>query len=104
MRCGRVSMAEKRVLVIDDEYDFMEGDLKRGLGGHGFQLEGTIDPSKALALIKSEKPDVILLDIFFPEGEMGKPTLEKIKKKYPSYPPVIMISDTMLKSKECNQN
>lgn len=92
-------MAEKRVLVIDDEYDFMEGDLKRGLGGHGFQVEGTIDPSKALALIKSEKPDVILLDIFFPEGEMGKPTLEKIKKKYPSYPPVIMISDTMLKSK-----
>jgi DNA-binding NtrC family response regulator len=92
-------MAEKRVLVIDDEYDFMEGDLKRGLGGHGFQAEGTIDPSKALDFIESYKPDIILLDIFFPGGEMGKTTLETIKKKYPSYPPVIMISDTMLKSK-----
>ena len=92
-------MAEKRVLVIDDEYDFMEGDLKRGLGEHRFQIEGTMDPSKALDFIKSYKPDIILLDIFFPEGEMGKTMLENIKKKYPSCPPVIMISDTMLKSK-----
>lgn len=88
-------MAEKRVLVIDDQYDFMEGDLKRGLGEHGFQVEGIMDPSGALDFIQSYKPDIVLLDIFFPEGEMGKPTLESIKKKYPLSPPVIIISNTM---------
>ncbi len=92
-------MTERCVLIIDDDYDFMEGPLKRRLKKHGYRVAGSVDHNKALALIKSEKPDVILLDIFFPEGEMGKPTLEKIKKKYPSYPPVIIISDTMLKSK-----
>jgi len=92
-------MTEKCVLIIDDDYDFMEGPLKRRMMKHGYRVAGSIDYKKALSLIRSEKPDVILLDIFFPEGEMGKPTLEKIKNKYPSAPPVIMISDTMLKSR-----
>lgn len=92
-------MTEKCVLIIDDDYDFMEGPLKRRLKENGYRVAGSIDYKKALSLIRSEKPDVILLDIFFPEGEMGKPTLEKIKNKYPSAPPVIMISDTMRKSR-----
>lgn len=92
-------MTERCVLIIDDDYDFMEGPLKRRLKKHGYKVTGSVDHNKALALIKSEKPDVILLDIFFPEGEMGKDILETIKKEYSSSPPVIMISDTMLKSK-----
>jgi len=92
-------MNEKCVLIIDDNYGSMEGPLERRFGEHGYRMVGTVEPGKALSLIRSEKPDVILLDIFFPGGELGKPTLEKIKKKYPTSPPVIMISETMHTSK-----
>ena len=92
-------MIEKCVLIIDDTYDSMEGPLSRRFKEHGYRVAGSIEPGKALSLIRSEKPDVVLLDIFFPGGELGKPTLEKIKKKYPTNPPVIMISETMHMSK-----
>ena len=88
-------MVERCVLIIDDTYDSMEGPLSRRFKEHGYRVTGSTEPGKALSLIRSEKPDVILLDIFFPGGEEGRPTLEKIKKEYPTTPPIIMISETM---------
>ena len=84
----------KRVLFIDDQLEDWEGLLRRGLESFGFDLKGEEDPSKALRIIGSYKPDVVLLDILFPDGYLGKPTLEKIKKKYPNLP-VMMITSTM---------
>jgi DNA-binding NtrC family response regulator len=84
----------KRVLFIDDQLEDWEGLLRRGLEPFGFELKGEEDPSKALRIIGSYRPDVVLLDILFPNGNRGKPTLEKIKKKYPNLP-VIMITSTM---------
>lgn len=89
-------MKEKCVLIIDDDYDILE-DLRIGLQEHGFRVAGGTDHRKALELIRVEKPDIILLDILFPDGE-SKPTLEKIKK-YPKTPPVVMISSIMLQSR-----
>lgn len=91
-------MKEKCVLIIDDDYKFLEGPLQRRLQEYGFRVAGGTDHRKALELIKAEKPDIILLDIIFPDGE-SKPTLQKIKSKYPETPPVIMISDTMRQSR-----
>lgn len=88
-------MDERCALIIDDTYDSMEGPLGRRFKEHGYRVAGSTEPGHALSLISSEKPDVVLLDIFFPGGELGKPTLEKIKQKYPKDPPVIMISETM---------
>jgi len=87
-------MADKCVLVIDDDFEFMEGDLKRGLEKHHFKVVGETDPSKAVSRIKSIKPHIVLLDILFPEGKLGKPTLERIKNKYPNLP-VVMITSTL---------
>jgi len=84
----------KRVLFIDDQLEDWEGLLRRGLKPFGFDLKGEEDPSKSLRIIGSYKPDVVLLDILFPAGYLGKPTLEKIKKKHPNLP-VMMITSTM---------
>lgn len=84
----------KRVLFIDDQLEDWEGLLRRGLEPFGFELKGEEDPSNALRIIGSYKPDVVLLDILFPDGYLGKPTLAKIKKKYPNLP-VVMITTTM---------
>ena len=87
-------MTDKCVLVIDDDFEFMDGDLKRGLEKHRFKVIGETDPSKAVSRIKSIKPHMVLLDILFPEGKLGKPTLERIKNKYPNLP-VVMITSTL---------
>lgn len=84
----------KRVLFIDDQLEDWEGLLRRGLEPFGFDFKGEEDPSKALRIINSYKPDVVLLDILFPDGYLGKPILAKIKKKYPNLP-VMMITSTM---------
>ena len=90
-------MASKRVLFIDDDFKFFEKTLRKHLGKVGFEIRCEENPSNALRVISSYNPDVILLDILFPEGSLGKPTLEKIKKKHPNLP-VMMITSTMDKS------
>ena len=87
----------KRVLFIDDQIELWGNPLREELGVFGFELRCEEDPSNALRVISSYNPDIILLDILFPEGYLGKPTLEKIKNKYPNLP-VMMITSTMDKS------
>jgi DNA-binding NtrC family response regulator len=87
----------KRVLFIDDQLKDWENVLRRELEPFGFDLKGEEDPSDALKAIASYHPDVVMLDIVFPSGYQGKPTLEKIKKKYPNLP-VMMITSTMDKN------
>ncbi|MBC8459749.1 MAG: sigma-54-dependent Fis family transcriptional regulator [Deltaproteobacteria bacterium] len=90
-------MASKRVLFIDDDFRLFEKALRKQLGKAGFEIRCEEDPFNVLRVISSYHPDVILLDILFPEGYLGKPTLEKIKKKHPNMP-VMMITGTMDKS------
>ncbi len=87
----------KRLLFIDDELELWESALREELAPRGFEVKGEEDPSKALKVIASYKPDIVLLDILFPNGNLGKPTLKKIKDAYPALP-VMMISSTMDKS------
>jgi DNA-binding NtrC family response regulator len=87
----------KRVLFIDDQFKDWEGLMRKGLDSFGFDLKGEEDPWAVLKVIESFKPDVVLLDIVFPGGNLGKPTLENIKKKYPNLP-VMMITSTMTES------
>jgi DNA-binding NtrC family response regulator len=88
---------DKRVLFIDDEFGLWEKALREELANYGFELRCEGDPSRALKQIESFKPDIVLLDILFGDQLLGKLTLEKIKKKYPDLP-VMMITGTMEKS------
>src|SRR6476660_319139 len=74
-----------RVVVVDDNYDANVA-IARLLEKSGFQVAGrAYDGLSGLNLIKSEKPDVAILDIAMPildgyglarriRGEMQKPT------------------------------
>ena len=60
---------KKKVLLIDDEEDFCFF-TKQNLEALGeFSVSYSTDPDKGLAIAKSEKPDVILLDILMPKKE-----------------------------------
>lgn len=72
-------MAEKkhRVLVVDDHpklLKFIEIDLKL----HGFEVLGARSGEEALELLKTARPDIMLLDIVMP-GMDGIEVLEKLR-------------------------
>jgi len=87
----------KRVLFIDDELELWEDIFRKELSSYGFEIKCESDPSKAVEIIEAYQPDVVMLDIRFPGGNLGKPTLKKIKALFSDLP-VMMITGTMDKA------
>jgi DNA-binding response OmpR family regulator len=73
--------AGPRVLVVDDELDFMETLVKR-LERRGFEVTGVGGGQEALLLLQKERFDVVVLDVMMP-GMDGIETLREIKLGWP---------------------
>ena len=73
--------AGPRVLVVDDELDFMETLVKR-LERRGFEVTGVGGGQEALRLLQKERFDVVVLDVMMP-GMDGIETLREIKLGWP---------------------
>ena len=57
---------KKRILCIEDEAEMI--DLTRlVLEREGFEVLGAVGGSQGLELIKTEKPDLVLLDLMMPD-------------------------------------
>jgi len=56
----------KRILVVEDEEDIRDL-ICHHLGKEGFQPEGIPDAERALAEVRRQKPDAILLDLMLPD-------------------------------------
>lgn len=79
-------MGKKKILVVDDEPDFLEVITTR-LEAYDYDVTTASNGDEALDKIKNNKPDVILLDILMP-GSDGLDVLKKIRKidnKIPIY-------------------
>lgn len=55
-----------RILIVDDEHDFIEL-LQYKLAGHGYDLIVANDGVHALSQARTMKPHLILLDILLPD-------------------------------------
>jgi two-component system alkaline phosphatase synthesis response regulator PhoP len=55
-----------RILIVDDEHDFIEL-LQYKLAGHGYELIIANDGVHALNQARTQKPNLILLDILLPD-------------------------------------
>ena len=55
-----------RILIVDDEHDFIEL-LQYKLAGHGYDLIVANDGVHALSQARTQKPNLILLDILLPD-------------------------------------
>jgi DNA-binding NtrC family response regulator len=55
-------MSDRRILVVDDEPDMVE-NCTRILRRAGYRVLATTDPERALALVESDRPDVLLTDL-----------------------------------------
>jgi len=74
-------MKNFKVLVVDDEKDFLEMTVKR-MKKRNIECEGVESGEEAISKIQHEKFDVVLLDVKMP-GMDGVETLREIKRIRP---------------------
>jgi DNA-binding NtrC family response regulator len=70
-----------KVMIVDDEVDFLETIIKR-LKARKIEVTGGESGQKALELLAGQDYDVIVLDVKMP-GMDGIETLREIKKRKP---------------------
>jgi two-component system OmpR family response regulator len=75
-------MASFRVLIVDDEEEFVETIVKR-LKERGLAAEGVTSGKQALELMQTQDFDVVILDVKMP-GMDGIETLREMKKRKPT--------------------
>lgn len=67
----------KRILAVDDETDVVL-IVKTALQAEGFQVDTAHNGRDALAAVREQKPDVILLDVMMP-GMSGFDVMRELK-------------------------
>ena len=75
-------MEERRILVVDDEVDFLETLVKR-LRRREMDAHGVTSGEEALKILEKEPFDVVILDIKMPKGMDGIEVLRAIKNLRP---------------------
>ena len=81
-------MAKYKILVVDDEIDFLEM-LRLRLEANNYSVVTAMDGNEALEKFKSEKPAAVLLDILMP-GMDGIGVLKRIRKEDSKIPVFII--------------
>jgi len=79
-----------KVLIIDDTLD-LATSIKKGLVSHGLQVDISTNPLEGLEKIKNNRYDCIVSDVRMPEMD-GRELLAEIKKIFPGWPNVIVMS------------
>lgn len=89
----------KKIAIIEDEADIRDMyKIKLELGG--YEVVSADNGTDGLKLIKSEKPDLVLLDILMPDKD-GYEVLEEIKK---SNDPKLKLTPVIVISNLSNEN
>ena len=81
----------KKILIVEDEYDLVKL-LKYNLEKEGFRVGSTSDGSLALAEVRRDEPDLVILDLMLP-GLDGLEICRQLRRidKYASLP-VLMLT------------
>jgi DNA-binding NtrC family response regulator len=83
-------MEKKKVLIVDDEIDFLQL-LKLRLEANNYNVITATNGKEALEKFKTEKPEAVMLDILMP-GIDGLDVLKKIRKENQKTPIFIITS------------
>src|SRR4030095_13974969 len=89
-------MAEPRILIVDDEPDMVE-NCTRILRRAGHRCLSATDPHRALALLESERPDLLLTDLKMPEID-GLALLRRARELDPALPVVVITAFATIES------
>ena len=84
-------MSKEKILVVDDEKDIVEL-LQYNLGKEGYKISTALSGEQCLENVKTELPDLILLDLMLPEID-GLDVCKFLKNNpQTSYIPIIMLT------------
>ncbi|MBW1800301.1 MAG: response regulator [Deltaproteobacteria bacterium] len=81
-------MCDLKVLLVDDEKDFVEALAER-LQLRGINAQTATDGASALRLIDTSPPQVVVLDVMMP-GLGGADVLQRIKATHPQIPVILL--------------
>ncbi|MFN2188539.1 MAG: PleD family two-component system response regulator, partial [Candidatus Promineifilaceae bacterium] len=70
---------QKRLLMIDDDPDFVAG-IRSILEGANYKVDVAYNPEKGFDMLSSNPPDLLLLDIMMGRGAEGVMLARKIGK------------------------
>ena len=80
--------ADTRVLIIDDD-ERLTALLTEYLGGFGFKVRAAMHPAQGLRALKTDAPDLVILDVMLPDMD-GLAVCLKIRET--SRIPIIMLT------------
>ena len=80
-------MSKIRVLMVDDEVDFLEV-MKERIESWGYDLTAASSGKDALEIVKKNDADIIILDFLMPQMD-GVVTLKEIRKINKNIPVVM---------------
>jgi DNA-binding NtrC family response regulator len=89
-------MGEPRILIIDDEPDMVD-NCARILRRAGHRCLTVTDPRRALSLLESERPDLVLTDLKMPEID-GMALLRRAHELDPALPVVVITAFATIES------
>ncbi len=89
-------MPEPRILIVDDEPDMVDNCV-RILRRAGYRCLSATDPHRALALLESEQPDLLLTDLKMPEID-GLTLLRRARELDPALPVVVITAFATIES------
>jgi len=81
--------APKTILIVDDE-DGVRESVREVLSDEGYRVVDTADGTEVLKIIRDERPELVLLDIWMPQMD-GIGLLKEIKTQEPNIN-VVMVS------------
>jgi CheY-like chemotaxis protein len=87
-------MSRTKVLTVDDDRDLVEV-LRLVLENGGYEVIAAYDGPTGLALVQSDRPDLILLDVMMPNATEGFHFVWKLRQLEGEYfrdVPVIMLT------------
>ncbi len=89
---------KKRVLVVDDDADFVEAS-KAVLEGGGYEVTVAYDGKECLEQVGSNRPDVILLDMMMETWSAGSTVLNQLRESDETKEiPIILASSVNFRS------
>jgi CheY-like chemotaxis protein len=93
----------KKILVVDDEKDVLF-ILKKVLTAKGYSVITATNGTNAIALAKSQHPDLIILDIVMPGMDGGEVSAKLQEHPLTRSIPVIFLTALLTKTEEYQEN